>query len=233
MMHLKGNTWQTTQYHRTNSQWIGSWLSQIMVFTFMCVGIASEGLACHTPTFTPKSLTFYAVQGAANPPSQTMTFSRTVTYSATLGVSDNASWLTVSPTSQSMTTSGRFTAAVNTSGRGAGTYNATITMKLGTWCTFTAPATLIISPATSSPPPTTSTSSATVTWNAVTGASVTGYKVYVGENPRQYTRTINVGTATSSTVNSLTRGRTYYFAVSAMNSAGEGQTSTEVSKTIP
>ncbi|MBK9306961.1 MAG: fibronectin type III domain-containing protein [Nitrospira sp.] len=133
-----------------------------------------------------------------------------------------------------MTSSKKLTVAVNTSGRGAGTYTGTATIKVGTWCTYKAPVTLIISPATSSPPPpTTSTSSATVTWNAVTGASVTGYKVYVGEAPRQYTRTINAGTATSSTVNSLTRGRTYYFAVSATNSTGEGPTSSEVSKTIP
>lgn len=232
-MHSRANTWQTTRSRHINSHSNMSWLVQVWVITFICVGLASEGLACHTPTFTPTSLTFYAVQGAANPPSQTMTFSRTVTYSATLGVSDNATWLTLSPTSQSMTTSAKFTAAVNTSGRGAGTYKATITMKLGTWCTFTAPATLIISPATSSPPPTTSTSSATVTWNAVTGATVSGYKVYVGEAPRQYSRTINVGTSTSSTVNSLTRGRTYYFAVTAYNSAGEGSPSNEVSKTIP
>jgi fibronectin type 3 domain-containing protein len=94
--------------------------------------------------------------------------------------------------------------------------------------------TLIISPATSSPPSTPSTtSSATVTWNAVTGATVSDYKVYVGEAPRQYSRTINVGTVTSSTVGSLTRGRTYYFAVTASNNGGESPPSNEVSKTIP
>ncbi|HWG96356.1 MAG TPA: fibronectin type III domain-containing protein, partial [Nitrospira sp.] len=92
------------------------------------------------------------------------------------------------------------------------------------------PVTLILSPSTTSPPPST-TSSATLTWNAVTG-TVSGYKVYVGEAPRLYTRTITVGNATSSTVNSLTVGRMYYFAVTAYNSAGESGPSNEVSKTI-
>ncbi|MBX3300769.1 MAG: fibronectin type III domain-containing protein [Nitrospira sp.] len=123
---------------------------------------------------------------------------------------------------------------VNTSGRGAGTYKATITIKVGTWYTKTVPVTLVISSATSSPPssPPSTTSSATLTWNAVTGATVSGYKVYIGEAPRLYTRTINVGSVTSSTVNSLTVGRMYYFAVTAYNSAGESTPSNEVSKTI-
>jgi hypothetical protein len=89
---------------------------------------------------------------------------------------------------------------------------------------------LTISPMTSSPPPAT-TSTATLTWNAASG-TVSGYKVYVGEAPRLYTRTINVGAATSSTVSNLTVGRTYYFAVTAYNSVGESAPSNEVSKTI-
>jgi hypothetical protein len=90
---------------------------------------------------------------------------------------------------------------------------------------------LVISPSTTSPP--TTTKSATATWNAVTSTPVTGYKVYVGEAPGQYSRTITVGTVTSATVNSLTVGKTYYFVVSAYNSAGEGPPSSPyVVKTI-
>lgn len=207
-------------------------LWQVGLMTFICLGLVSEGLACHLP-IKPTSLTFYAVQGATNPPNQTITVARSVSSTATLTASDNGSWLTVSPASTTMTSSKNLAVSVSSSGRGAGTYKATVTIKVGTWCTYTAPVTMIISPTTSTPPPTTSTSSATVTWNAVTGATVSGYKVYVGEAPRQYTRTVNAGTATSSTVNSLTRGRTYYFAVTASNSAGEGPPSSEVSKTIP
>jgi hypothetical protein len=101
---------------------------------------------------------------------------------------------------------------------------------MGTWCTYTVPVTLTISPQSGGGGG--ATSSATLAWNAVTG-TISGYKVYVGEAPRLYTRTITVGTGTSTSVNSLTVGRTYYFAVTAYNSAGESTPSNEVSKTIP
>lgn len=200
---------------------------QVGIMAFICLGLASE---CFAASTRPKALTFYAVQGPTNPPNQTLTVSRTSSKTATLTASDNATWLTVSPATTSMTTSATLTVAVNTSELAAGTYNGTITVKIGTWYTKTVPVTLILSPAT--PPPPSPTSSATLTWNAVTGTPVSGYKVYVGEAPRLYTRTIDVGTVTSSTVNSLTVGRTYYFAVTAYNSAGESPQSNEVSKSI-
>ncbi|MBI5672597.1 MAG: fibronectin type III domain-containing protein [Nitrospirae bacterium] len=205
------------------------WFWQVLVITaFLYLGLVSEGLASHA--VTPTSLTFYAVQSATNPPKKTLTFTKVPTYRATLTASDNATWLTVSPTSQSETTRATITVAVNISGRAAGTYSATITVKEGTWFTKTIPVTLIISPAGGGGGGT--TSSATLAWNAVTG-TISGYKVYVGEAPRLYSRTITVGTSTSTSVNSLTVGRTYYFAVTAYNSAGESTPSNEVSKTIP
>lgn len=201
---------------------------------FICLGFASVGLACHDAAtvvrLTPTSLTFYAVQGAINPPNQTIAVSRPTTWSATFTTSDNASWLTVSPATTTITTSKTLTVAVNTTALVAGTYRATITTKVGTWCTNTEPVTLVVSPGSGGGGG--ATSSATLRWNAVTSATVSGYKVYVGEAPRQYTQTINVGTVTSSTVSSLIVGRTYYFAVTAYNSAGESAPSTEVTKTI-
>lgn len=224
---------QATQFGHMNYGSAIPWFWQILpVIALICFGFVSEGLA--QTTVSPTALTYYAVQGGANPPNQTITVSRSRTSTATLTASDNASWLTVSPATTSMTTSKKLTVLVNTSGRGAGTYNGTVTIKVGTWYTKAIPVTLVISPS-STPPPSTpppSTSSATLTWNAVTGTTVSGYKVYVGEAPSQYTRTINVGTVTSSTVNSLIVGRMYYFAVTAYNSAGEGPRSNEVSKTI-
>lgn len=202
---------------------------------FICLGFVSSGLACHTAAtavrLTPTALTFYAVQGGTNPPNQTIAVARPTTWSATFTTSDNASWLTVSPATTTITTSKTLTVAVKTAGMGAGTYRATITTKVGTWCTNTLPVTLIISPSTTPPPPT-STSSATLRWNAVTATTVSGYRVYVGEVPGQYSRTITVGTATSSTVSNLIVGRTYYFVVTAYNSAGESPPSNLASKTI-
>jgi hypothetical protein len=194
----------------------------------ICLGFAPDGLA--QTTIKPTALTYYAVQGATNPPNQTLTLSRTRTYSVSLTASDNASWLTVSPTSTSFTTSKNVTVAVNTSGLAAGTYKATITFTVGTWSKYYVPVTLIISPASGGGGGT--TSSASLAWNAVTG-TLSGYKIYVGEAPKLYTRTITVGTVTSTTVSSLTRGRTYYFAVTAYNSAGQSPPSNEVSKAIP
>lgn len=207
------------------------WFWEVLgIIAFIVLGLASEGLACHTQKITPTALTYYAVQGAANPPNQTITFSRTSSGTVTLTASDNATWLTVSPATTSMTTSAKLTAAVKTSGLTAGTRNATVTIKM-TVCTYTVPVSLVLSPSTTQPPSPT-TSSATLRWNAVTGATVSGYKVYVGEAPGQYSRTITVGTVTSSTVNSLTVGRTYYFVVTAYNGAGESSPSNIVSKTI-
>ena len=205
-----------------------SWFWHVWVTTLICFGLAAEGWAA--TTYTPTSLTYYAVQGASNPPSQTITISKTSSNTATLTASDNATWLSVSPIRTSMTRSKQLTVTVNTSGRGAGTYSATITIKVGTWQTQAIPVKLIISPSTA--PISSTTSSATLTWNAVTGTTISGYKVYVGEAPRLYTRTITLGTVTSTTVTSLTVGKTYYFVVTAYNSAGESTPSNEVSKTI-
>jgi Fibronectin type III domain len=224
---LMSYTNQTGRSHRRTSSTLWFWPA-LVITTFLCLGLVSEGLASHT--VRPSSLTFYAVQGATNPPTQTLTFTKATTNRATLTASDNATWLTVSPTSQSVTTRATLTVAVNISGRTAGTYRATITVKESTWLNQTIPVTLIISPPSGGGGGT--TSSATLAWNAVTNTPITGYRVYVGEAPRQYSRTINAGAITSSTVSSLTVGRTYYFCVTAYNSAGESSPSTEVSRTI-
>jgi hypothetical protein len=211
-----------------------SWWQMLGITAFLCLGLVSEGLASHA--VSPTSLTFYAVQGTTTTPptypaKKTLTFTKVPTTRATLTASDNATWLTVSPTSQSVTTRATITVAVvNLTGRTAGTYRGTITVKEGTWFTKTIPVTLIISPASGGGGGVT-TGSATLTWKAVTG-TISGYKVYVWDAPRSYTRTITVGTGTSTIVNSLPVGKTYYFAVTAYNSAGESAPSNEVSKTI-
>ncbi|HMS86531.1 MAG TPA: fibronectin type III domain-containing protein [Nitrospira sp.] len=232
---LRAITYQTAGSRHTNLALPAPKFWQVLGVTLLiCLGLVSEGLACHdaasATTATPTSLTYYAVQGATNPPNQTITVSRKSTWQATITASDNASWLSVSPTTTYITTSAKFAAAVKTTGLVAGTYRGTVTIKVGTWCTRTVSATLILSPPTTTT--TTTTKSATLAWNAVTSTSITGYKVYVGEAPRLYTRTITVGAVTSATVSSLTVGRTYYFCVTAYNGGGESPPSTEVNKTI-
>lgn len=225
---------RTARPYRTDQASTTSLIWQVLGITVcICLGPVSEGLASHA--VSPTSLTFYAVQGTTTTPptypaKQTLTFTKVPTTTATLTASDNATWLTVSPTSQSVTTRATISVAVvNLSGRTAGTYKATITVKEGTWFTKTIPVTLIISPPSGGGSGT--TSSATLAWKAVTG-TISGYKVYVWDAPRSYTRTITVGTSTSTIVNSLPVGNTYYFAVTAYNSAGESTPSNTVSKTI-
>jgi hypothetical protein len=73
-----------------------------------------------------------------------------------------------------------------------------------------------------------------LTWEAPAengGLPITGYRIYYGTNPGNYTANITVGNVTEYTITNLTNGQTYYFAVSAINSVGEGAKSTEVSAT--
>jgi hypothetical protein len=87
-------------------------------------------------------------------------------------------------------------------------------------------------PATmASSPGTTATRTLLLTWEAPTrnneGTAVTdvaGYKLYYGQASRQYTSTVDVGNQTSYRLTGLQGGHTYYFAVTAYDSAGNEST---------
>ena len=67
---------------------------------------------------------------------------------------------------------------------------------------------------------------------SVTGGSpVTGYRVYMSTVPGAGGARIASVTATNYTATGLTTGRTYYLEVTAVNAAGEGPASTQVSAT--
>jgi hypothetical protein len=84
--------------------------------------------------------------------------------------------------------------------------------------------------------PATATGSALLTWNAPTG-SVAGYRVYYGTSSKAYNQPKGSGlfvTNTTYTVPSLTNGKTWYFAVTAVDASGtESAYSTEATKVIP
>lgn len=195
------------------------------VTVFISLGLASEGFAF---TIGPTALTFNAVQGTTNPPNQTLSVDRNRSRQVTLTGSDNVSWLTVSPATTSMASTAQLTVAVDIGELAVGTYNATITIKVGTKATKTVPVTLTVSP--SQPPP--SATTATLAWSPVNDPSLDGYKILVGTASGLYTRTITVGNVTSYTVDRLTTGTTYFFAVTAYNSASDSLPSNEVSKSI-
>lgn len=60
-----------------------------------------------------------------------------------------------------------------------------------------------------------------------------GYKVYWGTASRVYGPPMDVGNVTTATVTHLTNTYTYFFAVTAYNTFGESDFSSEVSVTIP
>lgn len=79
--------------------------------------------------------------------------------------------------------------------------------------------------------------SARVSWSAVEAPDLAGYRVYYGTASRSYLQAkgqgVIVGLATSYVVEGLQPGRTYFFAVTAIDySNNESDYSAEVSKLI-
>ena len=79
----------------------------------------------------------------------------------------------------------------------------------------------------------TTTGSASLSWTADTEPDLAGYKVYIGTQFGVYNPPIALGTVTTYSATNLASGKTYYFCVSAFDSAGnESPCSAEVSKPI-
>lgn len=74
-------------------------------------------------------------------------------------------------------------------------------------------------------------SSITLKWDP--SSMVTGYHLYIGLRSNSYLQVADVGSLTTSMVSNLTGNTTYYFVVTAYNSAGESCASNEVSAHIP
>ncbi|MEO6307257.1 MAG: fibronectin type III domain-containing protein [Nitrospiraceae bacterium] len=76
----------------------------------------------------------------------------------------------------------------------------------------------------------------TLTWTANGEPDLAGYKIYVGTASGTYSFSgfpFLTGRVTSYTLSNLPKGQTYYFAISAYDSAGnESVLSAEVSKSL-
>lgn len=99
---------------------------------------------------SPSSLSFAATAGGSNPANQTISITNGGGGTLNWTASDNAAWLTVSPSSG--TAPATLTAAVNISGLSAGTYNATITINAtgATNSPVNVPVTLTVNPSAGS-----------------------------------------------------------------------------------
>ena len=180
--------------------------------------------AASTINLSPSSLSYAATQGAANPANQNISLTNS---GGTLSwtVSDDASWLAMSPASGSG--SSTLTAAVNTSGLAAATYNGTITVS----ATGSSSKTIAVTLTVNAP----ATSSATLIWNANTDSDLAGYKIYRATTSGGYGAPIATlqGNVTTYMAAGLQSGTTYFFVITAYDLAGnESLRSNEVSKSI-
>ncbi|MET0513840.1 MAG: fibronectin type III domain-containing protein [Nitrospiraceae bacterium] len=179
---------------------------------------------------SPSSLTFTATQGGTIPSSQVITLSKYNKRQVGWTISDSATWISVTPTSGALTQIDQVAVSVNCAGLGAGTYNGLVTIKAIKGGTLTVPVTLTV---TASTPPVSIGSTATLTWNANTDADLAGYKIHMGTSSGTYGTPIVVGNVTGYAMNNLQVGQTYYFAITAYDTAGnESLYSAEVSKSI-
>lgn len=91
-------------------------------------------------------------------------------------------------------------------------------------------------PSTSPTQPTPTTGSATLSWGSNNEPDLAGYKIYIGTTSGVYSypgSPFTVGSVTTYTVTNLPSGSTYFFAISAYDSAGnESSRSAEASKSI-
>jgi hypothetical protein len=210
-----------------------SWLAGIIfVFVGWC---PTEVLAV---TANPSVITFQAVQGAGNPPSQTVSLSKQNRRPTTWVATESAAWLSLSPGTGAMRSSAQVSLAVNTAGLAAGTYNATITINVDKDGSASVPVILTVAPpagsgSSATAKSVTSNTTATLTWSPVTSTNLAGYKVYFGMASGRYGSPVDVGNVTSYVLNNLTLGNTYYFTVTSYNGSGvESAFSNEVSKSI-
>lgn len=92
------------------------------------------------------------------------------------------------------------------------------------------------SPSPTGPPTTVPVGSVTLTWQANREQDLAGYKIHVGTSSGSYGYAGSpfiIGNVTIYTLNTLPKGQTYFFAVSAYDTSGnESALSSEVSKTL-
>ena len=192
--------------------------------TSQAVGVTLTVVAAPTLGASPAALSFTATQGATNPAPQTVTISNsggTLNWSA----SETAAWLSLSPATGAG--AGPLAASVNTAGLAPGTYTSTITVAASGATSQAVGVTLTVNPP--------ATSSATLTWNANTDPDLSGYKVYQATASGAYGAPVVTlqGNVTSYVATGLQVGTTYFFIVTAYDTAGnESTNSNEVSKSI-
>ncbi len=116
-------------------------------FALVVYNATAGGTTSPTIGVSPSSFSFTATAGGANPANQTLSISNTGGGTLNWTASDDATWLTVSPTSG--TAPSTATLSVNITGLAAGTYNGTVTVSAtgATNTPVSVPVTLTVNPA--------------------------------------------------------------------------------------
>jgi hypothetical protein len=221
--------WYTSEYLKTNGTW--NWSTWITSFKFPNCGVAVA------PDFTI----------AATPSSRTVTAGTGTTYAITVAKTGGAADVSLAATGMPAGVSGSFTpnpassastfSVSTTAATVSGTYPITITGTSGSVIHATsvdlvvtpistvtvpaAPAAPILAPANGK--------GVNVSWSPPAdngGSAITGYKVYRGTSSTSLSVVASLGNVTSFKDTSTTRGLSYFYAVSAVNAAGEGPQST-------
>ena len=206
---------------------------RIQTATIPVTFVVSTGGTTTTPSMllNPTSLSFSGIAGGANPLAKTINLANPTGGTLTWSMTESAAWLALNISSGTTTSeTDQVSASVSIQGLAAGTYSTVITVAASGAANSPQqiPASLTLSQ-----PTTVTTGSAGLSWAANTETDLTGYKVYIGTQPGLYNPPITLGTATTYTATNLASGKTYYFCVSAFDSAGnESPCSSEVSKPI-
>lgn len=211
----------------------GNQASAVSVTLVVSGGTATTTSSSTTPTpsilLNPVSLSFSGTAGGAAPLAQTFNITNSTGGTLTWMLTESASWLGLNITSGTTTTEiDAISASVGTTGLAAGTYSTAITVTASgaTNSPQTIPVTLTLSAPTTN-------GTASLSWDPSTDTELAGYNLYMGTQSGVYGPPVSVGLNTGYTAGSLTGGKTYYFAVTAVNTAGtESPHSNEVSKTI-
>ena len=177
---------------------------------------------------SPSVLTFKAMEGSATPPAQGVTVSKKSKRSLEWTTSTSASWLSVAPSSGTLSTSSELSVSVNPAGLAAGTYTATVQMTVEKGGNASIPVTFTIEPSGPSVG-----KAVTLRWDPNIEVDLMGYKVYVGTKSGSFGPSIDVGNVTAHSLTNLQKGSTYYFVVTAYDKSGnESLPSNEVSTSL-
>ena len=155
------------------------------------------------------SITNYRIYRGTTPGSETLltTLGNVLTYTNTGLINGQTYYYKVS--------------AVNSVGEGPQSNEASASIQI-----FTVPTAPTITSATPG------NAQVTLTWTAPAsngGTSITNYRIYRGTTPGSETLLTTLGNVLTYTNTGLINGQTYYYKVSAVNSAGEGPQSSEAS----